>query len=64
MRTDLNHDIMEVQIRAGPNAGHPGEEVISMADKPTQKPTTGTTPQKPTTAKKPKREKGKQKTQR
>jgi hypothetical protein len=61
MRADLNCDIIGVLIHAGPNAGHPGEEVISMAEKPTQKPTTGTTPKKPTTAKKPRREKGKQK---
>jgi len=40
--------------------GHPREEVISMAEKPT----TGATPQTPTTAKKPKREKGKNRTQR
>jgi hypothetical protein len=44
-----------MQIHAGPNAGYSGKEVISMAEKPTQKPTTGTT------AKKPRREKGKQK---
>jgi DNA-binding winged helix-turn-helix (wHTH) protein len=45
-------------IEAGPNPGHLREEVISMAEKPTQKPTTGTT------AKKPRREKGKQRKQR
>jgi len=61
MCASLNYGMIPTQLRAGPNAGHPGEEVISMAEKTTQKPTTGTKPEKPATAKKPKREKGKQK---
>jgi hypothetical protein len=61
MRAAPIRGTMGVQFRAVPYGRHPGEEVISMAEKQTQKPTTGTAPQKPTTANKPTRGKGKQK---
>ena len=56
----LRCGMIDTEIRAVPNSGHPGEEVISMAKK-AESPITGSKPQTPTTAKKPKREKAKQK---
>jgi hypothetical protein len=67
MRTAPNGDMMEMQSCLGQTIGRfrwQEKGVISMAEKPTKKPTTGTSPQTPTTAKKPKREKGKKRTQR
>ena len=52
--------MIDNEIRAVPNTDYPGEEVISMAEKP-KSPTTGSKPQTTTTAKKPKLEKAKQK---